>query len=147
MPVTLTSEEEPIRQLTRKQAVRKGGLPWPWFAGGGGILVLAALIGLWLHSRPNSVELTTPYQAVLLSNGTVYFGRLEGLGSAYPVLHDVFYVQSAQDPSTKQVSNTLVKRGKELHGPDRMILNAGMIILVEPVGPSSRVAQLILQAH
>ena len=40
----------------------------------------------------------------------------------------------------------LVKRGKEWHSPDRMILNSNMIVLVEPVNPTSRVAQLISQA-
>jgi hypothetical protein len=94
----------------------------------------------------SAVAMTTPYQAVLLSNGSAYFGRLEGFGSAYPVLKEVFYVQSVQDPQTKAVSNILVRRGKEWHSPDRMILNANMIVLVEPVSPNSRVAQLISQA-
>ena len=40
----------------------------------------------------------------------------------------------------------LVHRGKELHGPDRMILNDRSIIFVEPVGTDSRVAQLIKEA-
>ena len=62
------------------------------------------------------------------------------------MLRDVYYVQSATDPQTKQVSNILVKRGKEWHAPDRMILNSNMIVLVEPVNPTSRVAQLITQA-
>ena len=83
------------------------------------------------------------YYAVLLANGSVYFGRLEGLGSPFPVLHDVYYVQSAQNPDTKQVSNVLVKRGKEWHGPDRMIIAGKSIIFVEPVGVDSKVAQLI----
>ena len=96
--------------------------------------------------RGGSTAMTTPYQAVLLSNGSAYFGRLEGFGGAYPVLKEVFYVQSVQDPQTKAVSNILVKRGKEWHSPDRMILNANMIVLVEPVNPNSRVAQLISQA-
>lgn len=90
--------------------------------------------------------MTTPYQAVLLTNGSAYFGRLEGLGTPFPVLRDVFYVQSVQDQNTKKVSNVLVKRGKEWHQPDRMILNSNMIVLVEPVSPNSRVAQLISQA-
>jgi hypothetical protein len=60
-------------------------------------------------------------------------------------LHDVFYVQSVTDPQTRQVNNILVKRGKEWHAPDRMILNASMIVLVEPVSTASRVAQLISQ--
>jgi hypothetical protein len=115
------------------------------------IIVLLALIivvgGLvWFRGSRARVAMSTPYQAVLLTNGSAYFGQLEGLGTPFPVLRDVFYVQSTQNPETKQVSNILVKRGKEWHSPDRMILNSNMIVLVEPVNPTSRVAQLISQA-
>jgi hypothetical protein len=95
------------------------------------------------NSGGNAVSFTTPYQAVLLSNGSVYYGKLSGYGTASPVLTDVFYILGKSDPETKQVSNVLVKRGKELHGPDRMYLNATHIVFVEPVGPDSKVAQLI----
>ena len=112
------------------------------------VLVLVAAGGAWywVTSR-RSVAMSTPYQAILLTNGSAYFGKLEGLGMPYPVLRDVFYVETAQDPNTKQVSNILVKRGKEWHAPDRMILNSDMIVLVEPVNTASRVAQLIAQAR
>jgi len=83
------------------------------------------------------------YYAVLLDNNSVYFGKLESLASDYAVLHDVFYVQSNVDPQTKAVSNVLIRRGKEWHGPDRMIINQKAIVFIEPVGPDSRVAQLI----
>ena len=86
------------------------------------------------------------YYAVLLGNGSVYFGKLEGLGTAYPVLREVYYVQSATNPETKQVSSVLVKRGKEWHAPDRMILNEKSIVFVEPVGTGSKVAQLIAES-
>jgi hypothetical protein len=86
------------------------------------------------------------FYAVLLNGGQVYFGKLDGLGTQYPVLTEVFYVQSRQDPETKQVSNILVKRGKEWHAPDRMIVNASQIVLIEPVTAGSRVAQLIAAA-
>ena len=86
------------------------------------------------------------YYAVLLSNGAVYFGKLEGLGSAYPVLRDVYYVQTTTNPETKAVSSILVKRGKEWHGPDRMILNEKAVIFVEPVGVDSKVSQLIAES-
>jgi hypothetical protein len=111
------------------------------------VIVIAAGAVYWYKRPAATPEMTTPYQAVLLSNGSAYFGRLEGLGTPFPVLRDVFYVQSSQDPQTKQVSNILVKRGKEWHAPDRMILNSNMIVLVEPVSPGSRVAQLIAQAQ
>ena len=111
------------------------------------LVVAIAALAIWYFGfRAKAVSMSTPYQAVLLSNGSAYFGRLEGLGSPYPVLRDVFYVQSVTDPQTKQVSNILVKRGKEWHAPDRMILNERMIVLVEPVNTTSRVAQLIAQA-
>ncbi len=86
------------------------------------------------------------YYAVLLANGSVYFGHLEGLGSSYPVLSDVFYVQSSVNQETKAVSNILVKRGKEWHGPDKMFINEKSIVFVEPVGANSKVAQLIQEA-
>ena len=101
---------------------------------------------MFVRSLSAKVTMSTQYQAVLLSNGSAYFGKLEGLGTPFPVLTDVYYVQSHEDPQTKQVANILVRRGKEWHAPDRMILNANMIVLVEPVNPASRVAQLISQA-
>ena len=88
----------------------------------------------------------TPYQAVLLSNGAVYYGKLTGYGTRNATLTDVYYIVSKTDPTTKQVTNVLVKRGKELHGPDRMYLNPSQIVFVEPVGTDSKVAQLIDQA-
>ena len=96
---------------------------------------------------PTAVTFTTPYQAVLLSNNSVYFGKLAGFGTASPVLTDVFYIVSQTNPETKQVTNVLVKRGKELHGPDRMYLTANSIVFVEPVGADSKVAQLIDEAN
>ena len=93
------------------------------------------------------VTFATPYQAVLLSNNSVYFGKLAGWGTPNPVLTDVFYIVSKTNPDTKDVANVLVKRGKELHGPDKMYLNANQIIFVEPVGPDSKVAQLISEAN
>jgi hypothetical protein len=95
---------------------------------------------------PTAVTFTTPYQAVLLSNNSVYYGKLAGFGTPSPVLTDVFYIVSQTNPETKQVTNVLVKRGKELHGPDRMYLTASSIVFVEPVGADSKVAQLISEA-
>jgi hypothetical protein len=93
------------------------------------------------------VKFTTPYQAVLLTNGSAYFGKLDGYGSPHPVLTEVYYIVTQTNPDTKQNNNVLVKRGKELHEPDRMYLNPNQILCVEPVGPNSKVAQLIAQAQ
>jgi hypothetical protein len=76
----------------------------------------------------------------------VYFGHLQDYGTSHPVLSDVFYVVSQTDPETKQVKSSLIKRGKEMHEPDRMYLNPNQIVFVETVGTNSKVAQLIAQA-
>jgi len=97
--------------------------------------------------KPASLSsLASEYQLVLLDNGQTFFGRLDGLGSESAVLHDVFYIQTQVDPDTKQPRNSLIKRGKEWHEPDQMVLSTRHIVLVEPVSPSSTVARLIREA-
>jgi hypothetical protein len=110
------------------------------------LIVVAAGFHIFRSVRGSSIQFSTPYQAVLLTNGAVYFGHLQDFGGSHPVLTDVFYVVSQTNPETKQANNILVKRGKELHEPDSMYLNPNQILFVEPVGTSSKVAQLIAQA-
>jgi len=97
------------------------------------------------HHRSKGPEITTPYAAVLLDNNQVYFGKLANAGSQYPELTDVYYIQSSVNQETKAMNSVLIRRGNEVHGPDRMFLNARHIILIEPVGPTSKVAQLIAE--
>ncbi len=111
------------------------------------LMFIAIIVMAGCAAPPTAVTFTTPYQAVLLSNNSVYYGKLAGFGTPNPVLTEVFYIVSQTNPETKQVSNMLVKRGKELHGPDRMYLNASSIVFVEPVGADSKVAQLINEAN
>ncbi len=88
-------------------------------------------------------EITTPYAAVLLDNGQLYYGKLSNSGANFPELTDVYYIQSQVNQETKAVTSVLVRRGNEWHGPDRMFLNERHVILIEPVGAGSKVAQLI----
>jgi hypothetical protein len=130
--------------MTENQRGTSTALQAVWILAGL-LVALAAIMYFVTEMRSSTVKFETPYQAVLLSNGSVYFGRLEGYGAHDPVLTDVYYIVSQQNPETKQVQNSLVKRGKELHEPDRMYLNPNQILFVEPVGPNSKVAQLIAQ--
>jgi len=112
-----------------------------------GIAVIAAALLVLKDSRPGTpVVFTTPYQAVMLTNGSAYFGKLEGYGTPRPVLTEVYYIVTENNPDTKQASKVLVKLGKiELNEPDRIYLNPTQILGVQPVGPNSKVAQLIAQ--
>jgi hypothetical protein len=107
------------------------------------IVALSILLASWIGTRNHVVQFDKPYQAVLLSNGQVYYGRLDGYGTDHPVLREVYYIQSSVNPQTHEQTNILMKRGKEWHGPDRMYLNPSQILLVEPVGTDSKVADLI----
>lgn len=89
--------------------------------------------------------LSTPFHAVLLQNGQAFFGRVQSLDAQYLVLQDVYYIQTRQNPETKQTSNVLVKRGQEWHSPDRMIVNRRQVTLLEPVTENSQVAKLIAE--
>ena len=112
-----------------------------------GIVVIAAALLVAKVSRPGPpVVFTTPYQAVMLTNGSAYFGKLEGYGTPRPVLTEVYYIVTENNPDTKQSSKVLVKLGKiELNEPDRIYLNPTQILGVQPVDPKSQVAQSIAQ--
>jgi len=95
------------------------------------------------------INIDTEYKAVFLDNGQVFFGRIEEAGPSYLVLKDVYYVRSQvieREKDKNEVTNTLIKRGSEWHGPDRMYINSNHITLIEPVSPSSRVGELIKEA-
>jgi hypothetical protein len=111
-----------------------------------GVAIVALIAPLtWQHfaTRQAAPQFTTPYQAVLLANGSVFFGKIENPTSEYPVLRDVHYIRSQVNPETKEVANTLIKRGQEWHQPDVMILNARHVMVIEPVAAGSQVAKLI----
>lgn len=91
-------------------------------------------------------KLTTEYQSVFLDSGQVFFGKVSRIQSDYVQLDDVFYIQSPVNPETGQPVNVLFKRGSEWHGPDKMFINARHIVIIEPVAPTSKVAQLIAEA-
>ena len=111
--------------------------------------IVAATFGCSAERRSpqeeTAVTFSTEYQTVLLSNGQVFIGKLEGLETRYPVITDVYSILTVPDPADPEnkTTNVLMKRGQEWHGPDRTILNASNIVLIEPVTEGSKVAQLI----
>ena len=115
-----------------------------------GIVVIVAAFLFVKDTRPGPpVAFTTPFQAVLMTNGVAYYGKLEGYGTPRPVLTDVYVIVTQTNPDTKQTSKGLFKLDKveDLYQPDRMYINPNQILGVEPVNPNSKVAQLIAQAH
>jgi hypothetical protein len=97
------------------------------------------------------------YQAVFLTNGQVYFGKLE-IDRGWIVLKDIYYLQVKEDlqaatgsttPPTstnnnQQQSIQLVKLGSELHGPeDTMYIAKDKILFWENMKDDSKVLESI----
>lgn len=109
------------------------------------IIVLLAINVYQNYRRFHTPLITTPYQAVVLKNGSVFYGRIDHLGSDYPVLRNAFTVYSELDPNTQQPRYVLVKRQDGVNGADHMIFVATAIAFVEPVQPESPIGKLIAQ--
>lgn len=111
------------------------------------LLALNACQGTQAAAPPGGLD-PKSHHAVLLDNGSVFFGLIDSNGPDYVVLKNVFYVQTrVKDPAKKDTQNVLVRRGKEWHAPEKMIINRHKIVLIEPVAGGSTVAQLIQQAE
>jgi hypothetical protein len=113
------------------------------------VLAVVALLGALVHNdyrRFHRPLLTTPYQAVMLANGSVFYGRIDHLGSDHPVLRDAFTVRQELDPQTQKHRYVLVRRTEGPNGADHMIFPVTSIIFVEPVRADSTVGSLIQHA-
>jgi hypothetical protein len=113
------------------------------------MVVLFVFIGCSKSGHDQQIKIDTEYKAVFLDNGQIFFGKIEEVGPSYVLLKDIFYVQSQvvqQDKDKREVRNILIKRGNEWHGPDLMYITKQHVVVIEPVAPNSRVAQLIKEA-
>jgi hypothetical protein len=110
------------------------------------VVAISGALAFWFSPERALAARSRGYQAILLDNNAFYFGKVADLGSDYPVVTDVYYVQTVVNQETRQQSNILVKRGKEWHAPNRMVLNARHIVMIEPVSDGSEVAKLIARA-
>ncbi|HMR55480.1 MAG TPA: hypothetical protein PKD34_02730 [Candidatus Doudnabacteria bacterium] len=79
------------------------------------------------------------YQGIFLTNGQVYFGKVEDYNSDHVVLGNVYYLK---DSSSADLN--IVKLGDELHGPkDPMIIKQQQILFLENLKADSQVISKI----
>jgi hypothetical protein len=89
-------------------------------------------------------------QAVFLTNGQVYFGKITAIKQGYVDLRDIYYLNSQSQPdsdgntSGQPTSFSLVKLGCELHGPqDQMVINREQVSFWENLKSDGKVADAI----
>jgi len=98
------------------------------------------------------------YQAVFLTNGQVYFGKVNKHNLSYVELIDIYYLQvkpilqqkegekqeNQNNNNQQQTELSLVKLGNELHGPlDRMQINKDQIVFIEDLKDDGKVVDAI----
>lgn len=126
---------------------------WPLFLIGI-VVVVAVLIGGYFAKQvisPSPIN-KDKFQAVFLTNGQVYFGRLTR-GHGYYKLSDVYYLQNKTGEDTNASdqlgSNTdveLIKLGNEVHGPeDVMIIESSQVLFFENLKNDGNVVKTIQQ--
>lgn len=117
------------------------------------IVVFLALGGFFVWQKKNAIQgiETNHYQAVFLTNGQVYFGKIAGFDGKYLLLDSIYYLQAPQQnvqPTDKdkqqQTQLSIVKLGNELHGPeDRMHIAKDQVLFWENLKDDGKVVQAI----
>ena len=123
------------------------------------LLILTIFNGLFGGGARNFGRLSdwadfSKYQAVFLSNGQVYFGKVTDANQQTLVLENIYYLRSAGSLQTTQAKNStstpetdnfsLVKLGGEIHGPeDKMSINLSQVLFVEDLKYDSKVVEAI----
>jgi len=121
------------------------------------LIIAALLFGGWFWSQSsNGTNIDgSKYQALFLTNGQVYFGKLQTQSGGYMKLTDIYYLQAkttdtSTDTSTLQDTSAaasdvqLIKLGSEIHGPsDEMIISKDQILFFENLKKDGKVAESI----
>ncbi len=168
MPEEVRVTREPMMSTNNMgRPMGSGGsskMPWIVLA----VVVLAVIIGAILfrdklfsgsdnaNTNTSTESKNSGYQAVFLTNGQVYFGKLSDTAGTYATLRDIYYLQVSTPPlqgtpeqqqaqqQTQQQRLLLVKLGKELHGPvDEMKINRDQILFYEDIKEDGQVVKSI----
>ena len=114
-----------------------------------GLVVLAVIVWALVRALQPSDPLagaieSNRYQAVFLTNGQVYFGRLTAPGGDFYYLRHVYYLTAASSAKGQAATPQLKKLTGDLHGPeDEVVINRQQILYVENLNPKGRAAQIL----
>lgn len=125
------------------------------------VTVLAVVLAVWLIFGLVGSRLANRaidrglYQAVFLTNGQVYFGKLANTRGDFLDFEQIYYLQTPGNNNSSNDAETvreveeaadirLIKLGNELHGPtDRMLINKDQVLFWENMKHDSKVSEAI----
>ncbi|MDO9231132.1 MAG: hypothetical protein Q7U36_01475 [bacterium] len=117
-------------------------------------IAVAGFVFFGKNKNTSSIIDSGKYQAVFLTNGQTYFGKVSNEKSAYVSLSDVYYLvlkrplqnqqQEGEQPQEQpKPEYSLIKLGKEMHGPISMSINKDQILFIENLADDSKVVSTI----
>lgn len=118
------------------------------------IVLLAVIILIYFASnifKSSQHQVKSDWQAVFLSDGHVYFGKVVQENDKVVVLQNIYYLkesgalQQGENNLNKQTGDiSLIKLGNEIHGPyDEMRLNRAHVLFIEDLKDDSKVVKAI----
>ena len=121
------------------------------------LIAVSFVVLLWFANKAysdlnaDSAVKTKQYQAVFLTNGQVYFGKVSHVDKSYVKVTDIYYLQVQQTVQPKDAAAaannqqvSLAKLGGELHGPeDVMYVSRQQVLFWENLKTDGKVAKAI----
>lgn len=120
-------------------------------------IVALGVVGwlVWGNSKSGETGIDkSKYQAVFLSNGQVYFGKLSSFNEKSYKLTNIYYPQAQSETADKDAKSTattnsgikLIRLGDEVHGPENeMFITKDQTLYYENLKSDSKVSGLIDQ--
>ena len=140
------------REVRREPKMPPRRFGWKWLVAG---LATLMLIGVVWYAVPRFFAAPAPgvksdrYQAIWLTDKSLYFGKLESVNDEYYRLTSVFYTQVAKATADdKQAADNpnvqLVKLGNELpYAEDMIMIPKKQVLFYENLKPDSKVTLAI----
>lgn len=119
-------------------------------------IAVTAFVGVAIFNGTEgeaSLVKSDQYQAVFLSDGQIYFGKVTNVQAEYLVLEDIYYLQVEQQVQPEREGETaaqpkvsLAKLGSELHGPeDQMFISRLQVLFWENLKTDGQVTKAITE--
>jgi hypothetical protein len=78
------------------------------------------------------------YQAVILSNDKVYFGRIESVSDEFYRLDNAFFLRETRESAEAEPQRALLPINREIHAPENsMLIRKDEVVLVENLDEAS----------
>ncbi len=112
------------------------------------LVLVLGFIAAWIWVLPHGQRINHDvYQAVYLTNGQAYFGKLQNTGGEYLVLEAPYTVQNVQTDTKKkghESQTTLLKVKDQVYGPDDSVaFRSESVLFWQNLRKDSKVQQAI----